>query len=261
MKTAVETKIKTIDCREIAYRQLNEMIHEAVGQGVRRFVLDNVLGQRFIGDNLGGGVEIVINGTPGNDLAAFMDGPRIIVHGNAQDGVGNTMNNGLVVVHGNAGDITGHSMRGGRIYVRGDVGYRVGIHMKAYKELFPVLIAGGRARDFLGEYMAGGLLVILGLDSPLQRQSAYNSEREIVGDFVGTGMHNGTILLRGKVDERMLGKEVKMIDPSKEDMETLKKYLSEYCGLFNLNMADILKKPFYKLYPYSNRPYGKLYAY
>lgn len=42
------------------------------------------------------GVLIEIEGVPGEDLAAFMDGPRIIVHNNAQDGVGNTMNSGQV---------------------------------------------------------------------------------------------------------------------------------------------------------------------
>ncbi len=36
---------------------------------------------------------------------------------------------------------------------------RVGIHMKAYKDMFPVVIIEGKVRDFLGEYMTGGLLV------------------------------------------------------------------------------------------------------
>ena len=53
-----------------------------------------------------------VNGTPGNDLASFMDGPHIVVHGNAQDGGGNTMNGGEVIVHGRAGDVTGHAMPG-----------------------------------------------------------------------------------------------------------------------------------------------------
>ncbi|HID18060.1 TPA: hypothetical protein EYP27_00795, partial [Candidatus Bathyarchaeota archaeon] len=126
--------------------------------------LKNVNGQRCIGGGIRAKVKIIVEGVPGNDLAAFMDGPTIIVKSNAQDCVGNTMNDGKVVVHGNAGDALGYGMRGGRLFIKGDVGYRVGIHMKAYMDKNPVLIAGGFARDFLGEYMAGGFLIVLGLN-------------------------------------------------------------------------------------------------
>lgn len=54
-------------------------------------------------------------------------------------------------------------MRGGSIYVQGDAGYRAGIHMKAYRDKVPVLAVGGRAGSFLGEYQAGGYIVVLGL--------------------------------------------------------------------------------------------------
>ena len=241
-----------IDADGMHYRLLNQKIHQALDRGFKRIQLDNVCGQRYIGDGLQGeDIEIIINGVAGNGLAPFMDGPRIIVRGNAQDGVGNTMNSGLVIVHGDAGDIVGHSMRGGRIYVKGDVGYRVGIHMKAYRDLFPVVIVGGGAQDFLGEYMAGGLLVILGM----------NSIDRLVGDFIGTGMHGGTIYVRGNVDERCLGKEVKISEPTREDISMLKRYLGDYCQCFNIEVEGILKKQFFKLYPFSNRPYGKIYAY
>ena len=92
--------------------------------------LHNIYGQRYLGTDLHQMVEIHIYGTPGNDLASFMDGPRIVVNGNAQDGCANTMNGGVVIVHGRAGDATGHSMRGGQVFIRDDVGYRVAIHMK-----------------------------------------------------------------------------------------------------------------------------------
>ena len=55
-------------------------------------------------------------------------------------------------------------MRGGEIYVKGNVGWRSGIHMKSYLEKFPVIVIGGKAGDFLGEYMAGGIIILLGLD-------------------------------------------------------------------------------------------------
>ena len=108
-----------IDAKRMGYRELNREIRSSVENGSRRIVIDNVVGQRYIGCGLKAKVRITINGVPGNDLAAFMDGPSVVVNGNAQDGVGNTMNAGKVVIHGSAGDITGYAMRGGRIYVRG----------------------------------------------------------------------------------------------------------------------------------------------
>jgi len=243
-----------LDAEGVHYRLLNERIREAVRAGAREVVIDNVCGQRYIADALSGEITLSVHGTPGNDLAAFMSGPTVIVRGNAQDGVGNTMDAGLVVIHGNTGDIAGHSMRGGRIYVRGNAGYRVGIHMKAYHDFFPVVVIGGRAGDFLGEYMAGGLLVVLGFDPD-------KSGRPVVGELAGTGMHGGTILVRGGVDPRTVGKEVRLEPPSATDMELLGEYLKEYCRHFGISPAAVMEKPFTKLFPYTHRPYGKLYAY
>lgn len=242
-----------IDAGKLHYKLLNEQIHQAMSNGSTDIVLDNVCGQRYIGDGLKReNVHITIHGIPGNDLGAFMDGPRIEVMGNAQDGVGNTMNSGDILIHGDTGDIVGHSMRGGRVFVLGDAGYRVGIHMKAYQNMFPVVIIGGTVKDFPGEYMAGGMLVVLGMN---------NKNLPVAGDFIGTGMHGGSIFIRGEVDPRCLGKEVKQTEPLEEDLILLKKYLSDYCKSFKINRNVLLKKPFVKLYPYTHRPYGRLYAY
>jgi len=239
-----------IDAQGLHYRLLNKKLRGLIRGGERRILIKNVCGQRFIGDGIGEEADITVDGIPGNDLACFMDGPRIIVRGNAQDGVGNTMNKGEVIVHGDAGDIVGYSMRGGRIFIRGNVGYRVGIHMKAYKEYVPVVIVGGGARDFLGEYMAGGLLVILGLNG-----------EEVAGDFIGTGMHGGTIFLRGEVEPARLGKEVKTGEVTDGDMSLLRRHMADFCACFGLDVEEILQKPFSKVYPYSHRPYGTVYAY
>ena len=141
----METPVK-VDAAGVSYRDLNARLRELVTGGARRIEINNVHGQRYIGTDLDGPVEIDISGTPGNDLGAFMNGPRITVHGNAQDGCGNTMNEGEIVVHGHAGDTVGLSARGGRIFIREDVGYRAGIHMKEYRSKKPVLvIENGRA--------------------------------------------------------------------------------------------------------------------
>ena len=51
-----------------------------------------------------------------------------------------------------------------KTYLRDDVGYRAGIHMKEYGDKKPVLVIGGTAQDFFGEYMAGGIVILLGLN-------------------------------------------------------------------------------------------------
>ena len=155
----------SIDAKDLHYTPLNQQIRAAIAAGAKEIVIDNVLGQRFIGDGIRGeGVTITVNGVPGGDLAMFMSGPTIIVHGNADHAPGNTMDKGKVIIHGSAGDAVAHSMRGGRVYVRDNIGYRGGIHMKQYPEKRPILVVGGAARAFLGEYMAGGLLIVLGLN-------------------------------------------------------------------------------------------------
>jgi len=86
-------------------------------------------------------------------------------------------------------------MRGGKIFVRDNVGYRSGIHMKEYKDKVPVLVIGGTAKDFLGEYMAGGIIIVLNIDKE------GNDLGKIKGRFIGTGIHGGSIYIRGDVDK------------------------------------------------------------
>jgi glutamate synthase domain-containing protein 3 len=242
-----------IDANGVFYRELNAWLRDLVSNGTQRIELQNVCGQRYIGTDLDQPVEIEIFGTPGNDLGAFMDGPRIIVRGNAQDGCGNTMNSGEIIVHGHAGDIIGLSARGGKIFVREDVGYRAGIHMKEYDDQKPVLVIGGTAQDFFGEYMAGGILILLGLN--LREGERHKA------NFIGTGMHGGVIYLRGTVDDFQLGKEVGIAEIEENDYQILQKFVSEFATHFGYDAEEILKSKFIKLCPLWLRPYGRLYAY
>ncbi|MDF1513260.1 MAG: hypothetical protein P1S60_05580 [Anaerolineae bacterium] len=244
----------SIDAMGMHYKELNGLLRTAVNEGENTFIeIHNVYGQRYLGTDLRNPVEIHIYGTPGNDLASFMDGPHIVVHGNAQDGCGNTMNAGEVVIHGNAGDVTGHSMRGGRIWVRDNVGYRVGIHMKAYKEKVPTIVIGGTAQHFLGEYMAGGILVVFGLNVAPGEPHVTN--------YIGTGMHGGTMYIRGQLSPYQIGKGVGQVAIEDADRELLYHLASEYEAYFGYDADLIMSQPFTKLRPLSLRPYGQLYAY
>ncbi len=248
-----KTLAVTIDAGGVYYRDLNQMLRQAVAQGAETIELHNVCGQRYIGTDLHRPVTIHIYGTPGNDLGVFMDGTKLIVHGNAQDCCGNTMNQGQIIVHGNAGDICGMSARGGSIFIRGNVGYRAGIHMKEYKDKRPTLVIGGTAQDFFGEYMAGGVLVLLGLNlKPGEDHTAR---------FIGTGMHSGVIYMRGSVKDFQLGKEVGKAPLDDKDRAVLEKLIAEFAAHFGHDPKAILSGEFTKLFPRFLRPYGKLYAY
>lgn len=78
-------------------------------------------------------------------------------------------------------------MRGGEIYVQGNAGYRAGIHMKAYQDQQPVIVIGGRAGSFLGEYQAGGTILVLGL---------HTDGKPAAGYFPCTGQHGGRVIFQ-----------------------------------------------------------------
>lgn len=235
----------------VHYKEVNQKIHQAVDAGASEIILENVRGQRYIGTGLGAGVNLEIHGVPGNDLASFMNGAVITVRGNAQDAVGNTMNDGKVLIHGVAGDIVGYGMRGGKIFIAGDVGYRTGIHMKAYLDRYPVVVVGGCAQDYLGEYMAGGWLVVLNLED----------KEPPVGHFTGTGMHGGLIFVRGEVKPYQVGAEVGFAEPTPEEWGFLSEVLDEFFRELDLAPRRFEPGEFVKLYPKSARPYGNLYSY
>lgn len=246
--------MKKIDAAGLHYRKLNELVREAIRAGQKDIRIFNVNGQRYIGDGLqGADIKITVDGVPGNDLSAFMDGPTVIVNNNAEDGVGNTMNSGKVIVHGDAGDVIGYGMRGGIIHILGNIGYRVGIHMKDFENQVPVIVVGGKARDFYGEYMAGGIQILLGLNA--------KKGEIIAGNFTGTGMHGGVIYLRGGYEEHTLAKEAAVGEMTEADYRLVKKHVKDFSRSFKLDADDIMRRGFTKLTPPSSRPYGAYYAY
>jgi len=115
--------------------------------------------------------------------------------------------------------------------------------MKAYKDRFPTIVVGGKAGDFLGEYMAGGVIVVLNR----------NDEEKPVGNFTATGIHGGSMFVRGKVAEELLGIGAETNVPSEEDKK------SEYASHFQIDL-DYDESEFIKIHSRSHRPYGRLYV-
>jgi glutamate synthase domain-containing protein 3 len=232
---------------EFHFQKLNEAIRESKDKEIE---VDGCIGQRYIGAALSD-KTITVNGTPGNALGAYLDGAEIYVNGNAQDAVGDTMNGGRIVVRGNGGDAVGYAMRGGKILLQGNAGYRVGIHMKAYKENKPVIVVGGYCGSFLGEYQAGGIIIVLGLTE---------QGHSIVGNFCGTGMHGGEIYLRTDVLPPLLPKQVKAERVEKIADEKILALIGEYCKEFGSNEKEVLDHVFYRLTPDSANPYKTMYV-
>jgi glutamate synthase domain-containing protein 3 len=249
-RVKAENGVWKIDADSMRYKDLNSLLRAISSSGAEKIEVRNVCGQRYVGTDLDTAVQIDIYGTPGNDLGAFMSGPRVVVHGNAQDGCGNTMNEGQIIIHGSAGDITGYSMRGGRLFVRDDVGYRVGIHMKEYQGKKPQLVIGGVAQDFLGEYLAGGVILLLGLTLP-------EGER-CKARFVGTGMHGGVIYERGDLLE--LGEGTKVLDVGKRDTVVIESLARDFCSYFGFDYGKVMNARFRKIVPVSKRPYESMYS-
>ena len=236
----------TICAKDLGYKEINEAIRAADGD----CTISDCLGQRFIAAGMNGRT-ITIKGIPGNALGAYLNGAEITVCGNAEDAVGDTMNDGRIVVHGNIGDAVGYAMRGGSIYIKGNAGYRAGIHMKAYKEKIPLLVIGGCAGSFLGEYQAGGVIVVLGIEG---------GERRIVGNFPCTGMHGGKMILRSDCEGIAFPDQVTAKRADSDDMKEISRYVQEYCGLFNLDAEEVLNAEFTVVTPDNKNPYKRLYV-
>ncbi|MCL2218249.1 MAG: glutamate synthase [Defluviitaleaceae bacterium] len=240
-----------ISAAQLGFRELNEKIKSTSEDAC----INDCYGQRFIGCGASD-KTITVNGTPGNALGAYLDGAMVQVNGNAQDAVGDTMNGGKIVIHGNVGDALGYSMRGGEIYVKGDAGYRTGIHMKQYKDIKPVIVIGGSAGSFLGEYLAGGIIIVLGL----------GSEDVPMGHFTGTGMHGGRIYIRTNADTdallagNLVVTQVIAEEATPDELKEIETYISEFAAHFGLYGTELVNNRFLLLRPNTNSPYKQLYT-
>ncbi len=208
------------------------------------------LGQRYIAAGAREGTY-ELRQVPGNALGAYLDGAKIEVFANVQDAAGDTMNDGEIVVHGSCGDATGYAMRGGTIFVEKDAGYRCGIHMKEYGDKSPRIVIGGRCGSFLGEYQAGGIILVLGIGV---------EDRCPVGNFCGTGMHGGKIFLRTAHLPPDLPAQVCVKQAEAGDKEIIRPLVEGYCAHFGGEAEALLQSEYFLLTPNSQNPYRQMYV-
>jgi len=236
-----------INAENMHYKDLNQAVRTVSDSEI---ILENVIGHRYIG---GGAADknIKIYGIPGNALGAYLNRCSITVYANAQDATGDTMNSGEIIIHGNCGDAAGYGMRDGKILIKGSAGYRAGIHMKQYEKHIPKLIIGEGAGDFLGEYQAGGKIIVLGIGC---------EGKCPVGSFCGTGMHGGVIYIRSDIAPTGLPAQVVISDATSEDIEEIKDDVIDFASNFGYNANELLSSHFFKLIPNTKNPYKQLYV-
>ncbi len=235
-----------IDAKDLTFDKLNELVRNTSDKEIE---ITNILGHRYIAAS-SEGVHFILKGTIGNACGCYLNGSIIDIYGNTSDALGDTMNDGEIIVHGHAGDTVGYAMRGGEIYIDGDVGYRTGIHMKSYLDKIPVIVAGGAAGDFLGEYQAGGVIIILNKDN----------KQKAIGEYAATGMHGGVMYIRGNVSDYNFPSQVVAQEASDEDLQEIDKYLTKYEKYFNTDISNLKKEKFIKVLPNSKNPYKQLYC-
>lgn len=239
-----------INVNGLSHREINQKIKICALKD-NEIILNNVMGQRFIGAAFSK-INIIINGIAGNALGAYLNGAILTLHENAQDATGDTMNDGEIIIHGSSGDATGYAMRGGSIYVEKNVGYRAGIHMKAYNDKKPTIVIGGKTGSFLGEYQAGGNIIVLGI--------GYENTSIPIGSFFATGMHGGKIYLRTTNPPQVNEEKLIIRKADNSDIKDIEKNIKKYCNYFNKDYNKIINDSYYVIVANTKSPYKQLYT-
>ncbi|MFP4572136.1 MAG: FAD-dependent oxidoreductase [Desulfobacterales bacterium] len=175
-------------------RVLEERLQEAVAKGHRRIEVE-ASGQHGIGGRLWRAgkepLHIRVTGHSGQRLGAMgFYGTRIENFGPASDDAGWLNAGAEIIVHGNAANGAANAMAQGRIYIAGSIGAR-GMTMTKQNPRFdpPELWVLGSAGDYFGEFMAGGIAVICGINA--------QSPENVLGYRPLVGMVGGRVFFRG----------------------------------------------------------------
>lgn len=218
-----------IDASKVGYKDLNREIMKVDKKEVK---VINVMSHRFIGISFPRAGKIVrLYGVVGNVLANLNENNEFYVYGNVADDCCDTMHGGKVVIFGDARDVLGQALQGGKVFVKGNAGNRVGIQMREYQNKRPYLLIGGRVDDYLGEYMAGGVIVVFN-----------NTKSSPTGNYVGSGMVGGRIYVRGRLDPGRLG-----LQPNKVEVIKLLKALMLDNLITEKEMDELRDLPYIEL--------------
>ncbi|MDD4071014.1 MAG: FAD-dependent oxidoreductase [Desulfobacterales bacterium] len=213
-----------IDGKRLESRVLEEMVQNAVARGYRYIKVD-AFGQHGIGGRLwkvgSEAVHIMVEGHSGQRLGSMgFFGTRIDVMGPASDDVGWLNAGADIVVHGNASNGVANAMAQGTVYIAGSIGAR-GMTMTKQNPRFapPQLWVLGSVGDYFGEFMAGGIAVICGVEP--------QNPDNILGYRPLVGMVGGKVFFRGP-HGGFSQSDARQVPVSDEDWDWLIKQLNPY---------------------------------
>jgi NADPH-dependent glutamate synthase beta subunit-like oxidoreductase/glutamate synthase domain-containing protein 3/Pyruvate/2-oxoacid:ferredoxin oxidoreductase delta subunit len=195
---SMDDKIITIsgkvDGNRLDSRILEERIQEAIAAGCRHLTVQ-AFGQHGIGGRLwragNDPVHVRVEGHSGQRLGSLGFPNTVIeVEGPVSDDVGWLNAGAQIVVHGHAGNGACNAMAQGKVFVGGNIGSR-GMTMTKQNPRFspPELWVLGSVGDYFGEFMAGGIAVICGVNP--------QDPGNILGHRPLVGMVGGKVFFRG----------------------------------------------------------------
>jgi len=205
-------------------RILEERMQRAIADG-HRCIAVIAHGQHGIGGRLWkAGMEPVlvrVMGTSGQRLGS-MGFPNTFIDaiGPASDDVGWLNAGANIIIRGNATNGAGNAMAQGKIYVAGDTGARA-MTMTKHNPRFdpPELWVLGSVGDSFAEFMAGGIAVVCGHDTP--------REDNILGYRPCVGMVGGKIFFRG-FHKGYSAQDARLTKPDNEEWQWLTSNMKDF---------------------------------
>ncbi len=209
----------------VSSRVLEEEIQKALSSGFRQFKVQ-ACGQHGIGGRLWSDdkrpIVVTVEGPTGQRLGSMgFPNTTVEVMGPASDDVGWLNAGADIIIHGHAGNGVANAMAQGKVLVSGNIGAR-GMTMTKFNPRFsrPELWVMGSVGDYFGEFMAGGVAVVCGVDP--------QNPDNILGYRPCVGMVGGRVFFRGP-HNGYSQTDAKLVPVEDEDwnwlMENIKGYL------------------------------------
>jgi len=213
-----------IDSSSYNSRKLNKHLR-SLKNDHKKILIKNPHSLHFIAAGCIRDIDLIINGSVGYYPATCGDKLRMHVYGNGGWYVGDNMTSGTLIVEGDVGDGVAQGNYGAKVIIKGDATARTAqLHKRG------MLIVGGKTSSMTGLFMMGGTIIILG-------DSGTNTGEMIVG---------GEIFVAGEIES--LGKNAKIVEPTSDDLEMLRKQLSVYDFDIDYNFKKVVpetRRPFY----------------
>lgn len=205
------------DEKRISSRVLEETIHQHVKRGNRKLEVQ-AFGQHGIGgrlwDSAPDEMNIRIIGHSGQRTGSLgTPNTKIEIMGPASDDIGWLNAGAEIIVHGSASNGAMNGAAQGKVFVGGSIGAR-GMTMTKRNPRFepPELWVLGSAGDYFGEFMAGGIAVICGVNAANPEQTL--GYRPLVG------MVGGKVFVRGEA-KTYSDKDAKEVELDDQEWEWL----------------------------------------